>query len=120
MIIVFYITAGVTALAFLGAGAMKVLRPKTALHDAGLKWVDKFSPTVVKLIGMAEILGALGLILPTALNVAPILSPVAGLCLAALMTGAIVVHLRRSESPAPPLALAVLAIASAVLGFVLA
>jgi UDP-N-acetylmuramyl pentapeptide phosphotransferase/UDP-N-acetylglucosamine-1-phosphate transferase len=47
-----------------------------------------------------------------------VLSPVAAVCLAVLMLGAVVVHARRREPVTPPLALLVLAVAAAVLGFV--
>ncbi|MGC5225298.1 DoxX family protein [Micromonospora sp. DT81.3] len=62
-------------------------------------------------------LGAIGLILPPLLGIAPVLSPIAAIALAALMLGAIVVHIRRKESFLPPLILAVLSIVAAVLGF---
>ena len=117
MIIAFYIVAGLAAVAFLGAGLMKLARPKPALQTAGMAWVDDFAGGTIKVIGFAEVLGAIGLILPMITGMAPILSPIAGICLAIIMIGASVVHVRRKESPAAPIVLAILAAAAAVLGF---
>lgn len=105
-----------TALAFLPVGLMKLARPKDALAASGLAWVEDFSAGSVKLLGLAEVLGAIGLIAPALTGIAPVLSPVAGICLALLMVGASVVHLRRHEPPIS-IALVVSSAAAAVLGF---
>jgi uncharacterized membrane protein len=117
MTIALYIAAGLAALVFLAAGAMKLLRPLPALKANGMGWVDDFSSTAVKLIGLAEVLGAVGLILPAVTGIAPVLSPIAGLCLAIVMVGAVVVHTRRKEPVGMQIGLAALATAAAVLGF---
>lgn len=118
MIIAFWVVTGLLAAAFLGAGLMKAIRPKDALAASGLVWVEDFSATSVKLIGIAEAVGAIGLVLPPLLNIAPVLSPIAAIALTVLMIGAIVVHARRRESFIPALVLAILSVASAVLAFV--
>lgn len=117
MTIAFYVVAGLAALIFLAAGATKLLRPKPALKANGMGWVDDFSSTTIKLIGLAEVLGAAGLILPAVTGIAPVLSPIAGLCLALTMVGAAIVHRRRNEATGLQIGLAVLAAAAAVLGF---
>lgn len=109
MNITLWIAAGLLALAFLGAGTMKVLRSKEQLAGAGMAWTEDFSAAMVKTIGTLEILGALGLILPALTGILPILVPVAALGLAITMAGAIIVHLRRRETIVPPLVLLVLA-----------
>lgn len=116
MTIAFWIVAGLAALAFLGAGLMKLTRSRAALADSGMGWVDDFGDGSVKLIAAAEVIGAVGLIVPPLVGVAVVLSPIAGIALAVLMIGAVVVHVRRREPVVPPLALAVLAAAAAVLG----
>lgn len=118
MLIAFYIVAGVTALAFIASGVLKIVRPKSALKSSGLVWVDDFSEPVVKLISLAEVLGGLGLILPVLTGIAPILSPIAGFALAILMIGAIVVDARHKLTIVPALVLAILAVASAILGLI--
>lgn len=118
MLITLWIINGLLAVAYLGAGLMKAARPKEALATSGLNWVEDFSPTSVKLIGLSEVLGAIGLVLPLLLGVAPVLTPIASTALTIVMIGAIVVHIRRKESATPSIVLAVLSAASAVLGFI--
>lgn len=117
MIIALWILNGLLALAFIAAGAMKVLRPKSALVAGGMAWADDFSDPTVKLIGTAELVGGIGLILPLLTGIAPILTPIAATALTLVMLGAVVVHLRRRESATPSIVLGVLSAASAVLGF---
>lgn len=105
------------AFAFIAAGAMKALRSKEALAANGLAWTEDFQPTTVRLIGLAEVVGGVGLILPLLTGIAPILTPIAATALAVLMIGAVAVHVRRREQTAPSLVLGILSIASAVLGF---
>ncbi|KZX22561.1 DoxX family protein [Rathayibacter tanaceti] len=116
MIIAFFIIAGLTALAFVGSGLLKLVRTSAALKENGLVWVDDFSPSTVRLIGAAEILGGLGLILPVVTGVAPVLAQVAGAALAILMVGAIVVDARHRLTVIPAVFLALASSASAVLG----
>ena len=96
MSIALWIVAGVLALAFLAAGLMKVSQPKEKLA-ASMGWVDDFSPGTVKFIGTMEILGAIGLILPAATGIAPVLTPLAATGLAITMILAAIVHGRRGE-----------------------
>lgn len=119
MLIATWIIYGVLALGFLAAGLMKLAQPREALASRGssMAWVEDFTDPSVKLIGAAEVLGAVGLILPRLLRVAPILSPLAAVGLAVVMVAAIVVHLRRKEPFVIQLVLAVLAIVGAIFGF---
>ncbi|MEQ6899168.1 DoxX family protein [Microbacterium sp. KR10-403] len=120
MTIALWIVNVALALAFLGAGGMKALRSKDALREGGMAWTDDFAAPVVRMIGIAEIIGAVGLILPLATGIATVLTPIAACCLAVLMIGAVVTHLRRKEKAAPALVLLILSIVSAVLGFFVA
>jgi len=117
MLIALWIINILLALAMLAAGAMKLVRPKAALAASGMAWTEDFSAASVKGIGALEVLGALGLVLPLATGIAPILAPIAAIGLAIVMAGAVVVHARRKEPPVPPAVLGALAVASAVLGF---
>jgi uncharacterized membrane protein YphA (DoxX/SURF4 family) len=83
--------------AFLGAGATKLLQPKEKVA-ASMAWAESFSPTAIKLIGLVEVLGALGLVLPALTGIAPILTPLAATGLALVMVGAVVTHARRDEN----------------------
>ncbi|ONI75737.1 hypothetical protein BWI15_07890 [Kribbella sp. ALI-6-A] len=93
-----WIVAGVLAAFFLAAGANKLLQSKAKLaENPAMKWTDDFSAGTLKLIGAAEVLGAIGLILPALLDIAPVLVPLAATGLAVIMIGAIITHVRRKE-----------------------
>jgi uncharacterized membrane protein YphA (DoxX/SURF4 family) len=99
-----WIVAGVLAAFFLAAGLTKLSQSKAKLgENPQMKWTEDFSAGTLKLIGTAETLGALGLILPGALDIAPVLVPLAASGLAVIMVGAIITHARRKEYP--PLAI---------------
>jgi len=98
MNVILWIAAGVLAAAFLAAGAMKLTQPKEKLAQSGMGWTEDFSTGAVKAIGVLEVLAAIGLILPAALDIVPDLVPVAAVGLVVLMLGAVVTHLRRKES----------------------
>jgi len=98
MNIALWIVQGLLALVFGMAGATKLTQPKNKLAGQ-MAWVDDFSPGMVKLIGAVEVLGALGLILPWATGILPILTPIAAAGLALTMVGAAWTHLRRRETP---------------------
>lgn len=105
------------ALAFVMAGGMKLSKTPAELKANGMEWVEDFPDGAPKVIGGLQILGAIGLILPKALDIAPVLSPIAAVALTVMMLGAVIVHLRRHENPGAAAVLAVLSAAAAVLGF---
>jgi uncharacterized membrane protein YphA (DoxX/SURF4 family) len=111
MNVTLWILQGVLGVAFAGAGLMKLALDKKVLADKGMGFVDEVSPGFVK-----ELLGAIGVVLPAIVNIAPILVPVAATCLALVMVGAIVVHIRRAEHAAI-LAPAVLFVMAAVVAW---
>ena len=79
---------------------MKLVQSKDKLvASATGGWAADWRPASIKLVGAAELLGAIGLILPAALHVAPILVPLAAVGLILVMLGAAVVHTRRHELP---------------------
>ena len=84
------------AAAFILAGVMKSTQPKEKLQP-NLPWVEDFSLGTIRLIGVAELLGGIGLILPAVTGIAPILTPIAAACLAFVMVLAAVTHIRRKE-----------------------
>jgi DoxX-like family len=93
-----WIIAGLLAAVFLLAGSTKLFVPREKLAKApGGGWVNDFSAGFVKSLGAVEILGAVGLIVPAALDIAPVLVPVAAVGLATIMVGAAIVELRRNE-----------------------
>jgi uncharacterized membrane protein len=108
-----WIVAGLLAVVYLGAGLMKATRPKDSLQPM-LPWVEDFSAGTVRFIGVAEILGALGLVLPQATGIAPILTPIAATGLVILQALAIRTHLRRHEPQVLPANIALLLLALVV------
>jgi hypothetical protein len=98
MNIALWIAASLLALLFLAAGAGKVLQPKEKVVETSGPWAADFSPAAIKFIGVVEVLGALGLILPAVLDIATVLVPLAATGLALTMAGAAVVHGRRAET----------------------
>lgn len=115
---ILWIGAAVVAVAFLAAGFVKATQPKDKLATT-MGWVEDYSANAVRMIGLVEILGALGLILPAALKIAPWLTPLAAVGLAVTMLLAVVVHVRRGEAAlaVPSAVLFVLTAALAVLRF---
>ncbi|MFE3606730.1 DoxX family protein [Streptomyces goshikiensis] len=109
-----WVIASVLALIFLAAGLMKVGQPREKLAASGMAWTADSSSGVVKAVGAVEVLGAVGLIVPAALGIAPALAAWAALGLAATMLGATVLHLRRKEATALPVALVLFAMAAVV------
>jgi len=96
-----WIVAGLLAALFLFAGVNKVLLPREKLAAApGGGWVNDFSDGFVRALGAVEVVGAVGLILPEALDIAPVLTPLAALGLAVIMAGAVVLRIRRGETTA--------------------
>jgi hypothetical protein len=77
MNVALWIITGLLAVAFLASGAMKLAQPKEKLAAFGMGWVEDFSAGTVKAIGTLEVLAAVGLILPAALDIAPVLVPLA-------------------------------------------
>lgn len=113
MNVVLWIVAGLLAALFLGAGLSKLTQPHEKLA-ASMGWVEDFSPGTVKLIGALEVLAAIGLILPAALDIVPVLVPLAAVGLVAIMIGAVATHARRKETPMIAVNLVLLALAAVV------
>jgi len=110
MNVALWIVQGLLTIAFLMAGGMKLFQPKEKLAT-NMAWVEDFSQTTVRVIGLLEVLGAIGLILPLALKIWPILTGVAAVGLVLTMIGAAITHIRRGEMTllAPPIVLGLLA-----------
>ena len=83
------------ALVFVIAGITKLIVPIEALSMP-----ISLSGPMIRAIGMAEVLGAIGLVMPWGLRIMPMLTPVAATCLAVIVTGASVTTVR-SEGVGP-------------------
>jgi uncharacterized membrane protein len=99
MSIFLWIVQAVLAVLFAMAGVMKSTQPKDKLVEK-LPWVADFSPGAVRFIGIVELVGALGLILPAATGIATALTPLAAVGLGITMLLAAAYHARKKELPA--------------------
>jgi uncharacterized membrane protein YphA (DoxX/SURF4 family) len=86
------------AVLFIAFGCMKLLKSKDELKGIDtLHYVDDFSERYLKLIGMLEVLGAMGLILPQLTGILPWLVTISSFGLVLTMLVAMIVHLRRGD-----------------------
>ena len=115
MNVILWIIAGVLAAAFGAAGAMKLTKPRAEL-EPNMAWVASVTDSQVKGVGLVELLGAIGLILPAVTGIAPILVPLAATGLVLVMIGAVITHVRLGD----PIAQAVPAIVLGALSLVVA
>ncbi len=84
------------ALAFVALGLLMLTRSREQLLKVA-GWVEDFPDPAVRAIGVFELLGAAGLVLPLLVSGAGAVVPVAALGLAVLLVGAVVTHLLRGE-----------------------
>ncbi|GGM07211.1 MULTISPECIES: DoxX family protein [Micromonospora] len=98
---------------FAGAGLTKLTQPKEKLLDR-MSWVRNVPPSQVKALGAAEVLAAVGLVLPGLTGIATVLTPLAAVGLAIVMVGAIVVHLRAKEHPVTAMTVVLLILSAVV------
>lgn len=105
-----WIVQGVLAAMFLMAGMMKLAKSKEELAaNPMMGWVDDVAANHIKVAGIAEVMGGLGLILPWALDIVPVLTPWAAVGLSAQMVLAANVHRKRGETSAMMMPLMLLA-----------
>lgn len=101
------------AFVFGSAGFMKATTPIAALAGI-LPWTSALPELMVRVIGTCELLGAIGMILPSITRIRPQLTPLAALGLATIMLLASGFHLTRGEGAYVPSLLAIGAIALVV------
>ncbi len=93
-----WIAAGLLATVALVGGISKTFIPKKKLaaHNGG-EWTESAGVGFVKTLGILELLAAVGLILPAALDIAPIMVPMTAVCWVLLMVGAMITHGRLGQ-----------------------
>ncbi len=96
--ITLWIAQVILAAMFLMSGFMKLSQPIDQLSKM-LPWAAQVPEALVRFIGVAEVLGAVGLILPSLLRIQPKLTPIAAVGLALVMLFAVVFHISRGETP---------------------
>lgn len=110
MNIVLWVLQGLLGAAFIAAGLMKSIQPKEKL-PANMTWTSRYGPGTIKFIGVTELLGGLGLILPWATGIAPVLTPIAAVGLLVIMLLAVADHVRAKEYSVLPVNLVLGALA---------
>jgi uncharacterized membrane protein YphA (DoxX/SURF4 family) len=96
MVLALWIVQVVLALTFSNAASRKLVRQQ-GKPSKSMAWREDFSQRTVRLVGVLELLGAVGLVLPALTGVLPWLTPLAAAGLALTMIGATLTHLRRGE-----------------------
>ena len=90
MNILLWIIQILLALLFLFAGGTKLVLPLSALEAPGGPHLPGL---LLRFIGVCELLGSLGLLLPSLLRFRPSLTPLAAVLLSIIMVGAVVITL---------------------------
>ena len=96
MVLALWIVQVLLALTFSNAAGRQLVRQK-GKPSKSMAWREDFSQRTVRLVGVLELLGAVGLVLPALTGISPWLTPLAAAGLALTMIGAALTHLRRGE-----------------------
>ena len=101
MNVALWIVQGLLALTFVGTGIWKFATPIPQLA-AMIPWAGQVSPGLLYTTAFFDILGGLGVLLPTLTRIRPRLTPLAALGCAVLQACAIVFHFSRGEAVNTP------------------
>lgn len=96
MLIAYWIIAGLLALFYVYSGGMKAISSRAKLQPM-MGWVEHTPMAGVRLIGVLEVLAAIGLVLPPLTGIAPWLALVAAIGLVLVQIAATILHLVRGE-----------------------
>ncbi|WP_399887236.1 DoxX family protein [Streptomyces sp. BBFR51] len=96
MNVAYWIVAALLAAFYLYGGGVKVVRSRERLRPM-MAWVDSVPMPAVRAVGLVEVLGAAGLLLPPLTGVAPWLALAAAVGFVVLQIGATGVHLRLGD-----------------------
>ena len=109
-----WIVQGLLAALFLATGIAKLTQPRAKMAAGPMPWAADVSDARFRTIGLLEVAGAIGVILPAALGIAPALSALAAVGLVLTMVGAVATHVRLGETSRLAAPLLVLALALVV------
>lgn len=96
MNIALWILQGIAGAMYIMAGLMKSSQPKEKLA-LKMSWVNDYSAGAVKFIGLSQLFGGIGLIVPWATGILPVLTPIAGAALSLVMVLAAAYHIKKKE-----------------------
>ncbi len=100
---------------FLMAGFMKLTSSPTDMVAMGMLWAENAPVALIRFIGLAEVLGAVGVILPAATRILPDLTKLAAAGLAVIMVLAAGLHTYRGEFEVLPMNAILFALAAFVI-----
>jgi uncharacterized membrane protein len=87
---------------FAMTGFMKLSKSRDEIKARnGMNWAENVSGSQLKLIGLAELLAAIGLIIPQLTGILLWMTPLAAIGLILIMVGAMVLHKQRGDGPKP-------------------
>lgn len=108
-----WIMQAVLSLFFLFTGFGKLSSTKQQhIENGHIKPGDAVTP--IWILGILEILGSVGIIIPWLTGVAPILTPVTAICFCLVMAGAFMVHLQKREYKFLPLPVLIIVLAAMI------
>jgi hypothetical protein len=96
-----WIVQGLLALTFVGTGVWKLATPIPELAGK-MPWMGQVSPGFLYATAVFDVLGGLGILLPSVTRIRPGLTVLAALGCVALMAGAAVFHVSRGEAASTP------------------
>ncbi|MFI1772735.1 DoxX family protein [Thalassobellus citreus] len=105
-----WVAQALLAAMFIMAGMMKAFQPIEAIAQS-LPWVTEYPAGLIRFIGISELLGGIGLLLPALLRKKPFLTVWAARGLALVMLLATIFHISRGEYSAIGMTIIIMAIA---------
>jgi hypothetical protein len=109
-----WVAQGLIFLVFASAGLVKLLTPIPQLA-AMMPWAGQYSEAFVRSIGLIDLAGGIGILLPALTRILPRLTVLAALGCAVLQVFALVFHISRGEAAVTPLNFVLLALSLFVL-----
>ena len=112
MNIALWIAQGLLAAMYVAAGSMKTFQPARVRETPQMTWAHTRPDGFIRFVGISELLGAFGLILPILTGILPWLTPIAAIGLTLIQLLAIFTeHLPKKEYNVIPMNLVLLGLA---------
>ncbi|HSC36494.1 MAG TPA: DoxX family protein [Chitinophagaceae bacterium] len=94
---ILWISQAILAAAFLYSGLCKSIYSQQQLIAKGQTGVAGLPAALIRFIGISEVLGAAGILLPWGTGILPVLTPITAICFAGVMLLAAPIHYRLKE-----------------------
>jgi len=114
--ITLWIIQGLLSALFIMPGIGKISSSKQKhIDDGHLKEDDSITP--IRVLGILELLGCVGIVIPLLTGIAPILTPITAVCFCIIMVAAIYTHTKKKEYKMLPMLVVVLSLSAIVAYF---